>query len=583
MFLLWTLIAGVSSFFIFLIMVPAEERNVPLFLMGFLILFYTQILGVFTFLGLSYCLSPSYITTVLLCIMGISFYLCHREKCFTGIKSIEFKPLPLSSFILLSSIFAVYYTVIRYSLILPPLTTDGLLYHLPFAVNSFKTHSLSLCPLYFTEISMTYYPVGGSTFYHFFLYQGKEFLLKYVQMPFVLMGMAAVYLMAKKGKYPVLLSLGAMSLFAFLQPVLKESTLSYVDLIMAATFAAALYCFSAGNRRLLPLGVLSAAICISTKNFAPIYILVLIPFLFKMQEGTVSKKHLLSSILFLLFAGGFTYIRNLVLTHNPFFPAEINLGRYTLFRGVAVYSRSSFPLALKKLITLFYQPISMVDPNAAVSFLLFVFLFIALLLSFVRDRNLFFVFLLVPISIVIYVSTIPTNYLQIRHLLPLYAIFSLAFFYPFRYVKKLQWVPFLLLCFCIVETIGRPVVILRFLVTLPLFFAAFYLPARKKRYLISLTAAFMLFAVLLFWPFVLTSDTYQSFKYNGWKSFYGKEAEVWEFVQKNSEREKNIAYIGGFLLYPFYGKTYGNRVFYQSVNSIETFPVHYYRTQSLFT
>jgi len=52
---------------------------------------------------------------------------------------------------------------------------------------------------------------------------------------------------------------------------------------------------------------------------------------------------------------------------------------------------------------------------------------------------------------------------------------------------------------------------------------------------------------------------------------------MWEFVQKNSETEKNIAYIGEFLLYPFYGKTYSNRVFYQSVNSIETFPVHYYK------
>jgi hypothetical protein len=577
MFLLWTAIAGISSFFIFLIILPGEERNIPLFLMGFLILFYAQILGVFMFLGISGCLSPPYITAVFLFIIGISVYLCHREKIFTGIRGITFKPLPLSFLVLLSFIFALYYTVVYHSIMLPPLTTDGLLYHLPFAVDSYKTNSLSLCPLYFTEISMTYYPVGGSIFYHFCLYNGKEFLLKFVQMPFALMGMAAVYLMAKKGKYPLLLCIGAMGLFAFLKPVLKESALSYVDLIMTGTFAATLYCFSAGNRRLIPLGILSAAICVSTKNFAPMFILVLLPFLFKMKEGTVSKKYLALSILFFLFAGGFTYVRNIILTRNPFFPAEITFGGFTLFKGVAVYSGDSFLGAFKNLVTFFRQPISMVDPNATVSLLLFVFLFISIVLSFVRDRDLFFVFLLVPVLIIIYVFTIPTNYLQIRHLLPLYAIFSLSFVYPFKYVKKLQWIPLVLLCFFIFETIGRPVLITRFMVTALIFFVAFYLPSRKKRYLLSLAAPCIFFIVLLLWPFILASDTYPSVKYGGWKFFYGSEAEMWEFVQKNSETEKNIAYIGEFLLYPFYGKTYSNRVFYQSVNSIETFPVHYYK------
>ena len=82
--------------------------------------------------------------------------------------------------------------------------------------------------------------------------------------------------------------------------------------------------------------------------------------------------------------------------------------------------------------------------------------------------------------------------------------------------------------------------------------------------------------LLLGWKLILTYDIYPEIRYGMWKIFYGKQGELWEFAQKNSVEPKNIAYVGEFFLYPFYGVNYKNNVFYQSVNSVDTLPIHKY-------
>jgi hypothetical protein len=67
---------------------------------------------------------------------------------------------------------------------------------------------------------------------------------------------------------------------------------------------------------------------------------------------------------------------------------------------------------------------------------------------------------------------------------------------------------------------------------------------------------------------------YNNTKYKTWKMFYGAKSDLWEFINENSQQPKNISYIGDFLIYPFYGNNYQNNILYQSINSVETAPIH---------
>jgi len=61
-----------------------------------------------------------------------------------------------------------------------------------------------------------------------------------------------------------------------------------------------------------------------------------------------------------------------------------------------------------------------------------------------------------------------------------------------------------------------------------------------------------------------------------WKIIYKQQEILWEFIEKNSGKGKNIAYVGEFLTYPLYGSRFQNNIFYQSINSIDTLPVYKY-------
>jgi len=178
-----------------------------------------------------------------------------------------------------------------------------------------------------------------------------------------------------------------------------------------------------------------------------------------------------------------------------------------------------------------------------------------------------------------YFILIPPNYYQIRHLLPIYGICAIAFVFPFQ-KGYFQYLPFLFLFyfFCLLFPYNHQNVYL-FLIIFTIFTISFYLI--KKFPVFNFIFFFFFFLYLSIYLFPVATFSYNKVKFKIWGTFYKDFADVWEFVGKS--KNKNISYVGGFLLYPFFGENYSNNLYYQSVNSVETYPVHFYKGKIVFS
>jgi len=552
-----------SSFFYSLFF---EREKFLEFLLIFSIIFYSQILFFSLLLGTFHLLEGKYL--FLLSFLSFIFSLKLFRKPHFKIGSGS----PFSYFSL--CVVLSFYTVIfQYTLPLPPLTTDGLLYHLPFAVHYIKTHSLSIPHLFFSDVAMSYYPVGGDIFYSFALISFPEIFVKYTQFPFVIIGSLSIFLLMKKNGFSGVSSTIAASIFALIKPVFKESCLSFVDLMMGSCFLASIYFFSSDRKEDIIPGILSSSIFLSIKTISLLFFLPVIPFLFTRKKGHLNKKLLYFSLFLLTFCGFYSYIRNFILTKNPFFPVQISTGNFVIFKGIYIYSKTPFFEKLKNFLFLIKKPISMVDMSFSTSALLLFSLFVSLILSF-KNKKHFYLFLIVPISTILYLLFVPSNYHQIRHLLPLFGIVSICPVYIFR--RKEKYSPFLifLFIFLAIKNMKGPSLFLFF--SLLSFLSLFIYPVSKKGIKkIALIPACCISIYLVFWISVFL-PVYKFSKFKVWKTFYKQQGSLWEFIEKNSGKGKNIAYVGEFLTYPLYGSHFQNNVFYQSINSVDTPGVYKY-------
>jgi len=549
-----------------------EKDNFPEFLLIFLIIFYSQILCFSMVLGFFHILNLKFLFFFSLVSVIISILKYKKET----IKIFLTSSFSNFNIIIFSLVFSFYFfACIQLSFLLPPLATDGLLYHLPFAVHFLKTSSISLCPLYFGDIAMSYYPFGGEIFYFFTLLSQKEFLLKFTQLPFLIMGAISVFLISKELSLSNISSLLTSLIFAMTKPVFKEASLCFVDLMMASTFLASLYFLLKDKKKYIILAILSCTILISIKTLSLIYFVFLIPFFFKKRDGKYIKKDMFFSLVYFFLFGFFSYIRNFILTKNPFYPANISIGKFTIFPGLYIYKKTLSINCFKILLS----PQSHIDPSFFIISIMFLFLFISIFIYCIEKRKFPYLFFLPFFIILGYFILIPPNYYQIRHLLPIYGICAIAFVYPFK-KKQLQYLPFLFLFyfFCLLFPYNHQNVYL-FLIIFTIFTISFYLI--KKFPIFNFIFFFFFFLYLSIYLFPVATFSYNKVKFKIWGTFYKDWADAWEFVGKS--KNKNISYVGGFLLYPFFGENYSNNLYYQSVNSVETYPVHFYKGQIIFS
>jgi len=548
-----------SSFF--------ERERFLEFLLIFLIIFYFQILCFSLLLGTFHLLELK--TFLLLSFLSFVFSLKTLRKFHFRTENIS-----LFSYFSICIVLSFYTVILQYSIALPPLTTDGLLYHLPFAVHYIKTHSLSIPHLFFSDVSMSYYPIGGDIFYTFSLLSFPEIFVKYTQIPFVIIGSLSIFLLMKKNGFSNVSSTIAASIFALIKPVFKESSLCFVDLMMGSCFLASLYFFSSNRKENIIPGILSSAIFLSTKTLSLLFFFPILPFLFTRKRGYLNKKLFCFFLIFFIFCGFYSYIRNFILTKNPFFPAQISIGNFVIFKGIYIYPKTLFFEKLKGFLFLLKKPVSIVDMSLATTLFFLSTFFLSIIFSY-RNKKFFYLFLMVLISTMLYLLFIPSNYHQIRHLLPLSGIISICPVYLFKKKEKYSPLLIFLLFYLVIKNIIKGFPLFLFFSFL-FFLSLFIYPVSKKGVKkIALIPAFCISIYLVFW-ISMFYPVYKFSKFKIWKTFYKQQASLWEFIEKNSEKGKNIAYVGEFLTYPLYGSHFQNNVFYQSINSIETIPVYKY-------
>jgi len=540
-------------------------------LLDILVIYYGQVIAVFTILGHFDRLSAAWITAAFAAIFLISLAGLGRIRR-AGVTGPEIAVGHVYPFLLA---WCVYVIIIYF---LPPLTTDGLLYHLPFALQYLARASLDFPRVFFADIAMAYYPHGGDLLYCFALFARQEGLLCLVQLPFAVMGALAVYLFLVRQAFDRGLAAAGASLFLILSPICREAQMCFVDLAMAGYFLAALYYFSVGDRRKVFLGWVAAGLLIGTKNLALFFFALSLPLFIRTFPGRRAWPALTAGLFFFLVIGGYSYWRNLFLFHNPVFPADISIGGQALFPGVYHYSSTPFPTSLAHLLRLFFHPSSAADPHRVTTAVIFLFLLIAIVFSFRRKESLALrYFFLIPVTaVILYTAGIPSFYHQVRHLLPVYGIFAAALVFPFRVWPR--WRPLLggLFIYIALDTVVR-----RAWLGCALLFGILagiiYLAGRKARAKPALLVLGLLYvSYFLYWQAPVTGSGYSFQKFRIWQKVYGEQGQLWHFVQTNSGSGRIIAYVGDFLVYPLYGPAWQNTVYYQSVNSVREEPVHTY-------
>jgi len=199
--------------------------------------------------------------------------------------------------------------------------------------------------------------------------------------------------------------------------------------------------------------------------------------------------------------------------------------------------------------------------------------------------------LLLPAALAaLYLAAVPPFYHQVRHLLPLSGILVAA---ACAGVACFRIGAVLLPCLYLFFLVRSPFSSLVIPVLLPVVCIAsaafFILRGQARQGLTAGVAGTVLFAAAAGWAWWACSGRplpYDEVKRAAWAKYYGDEGRFWAYVQRftdtGNEGGKNpvkgvvIAYAGEFLLYPLFGAHLQNEVVYQSVNTVETLPVHRY-------
>ncbi|MFO8057188.1 MAG: hypothetical protein R6V10_07840 [bacterium] len=224
-------------------------------------------------------------------------------------------------------------------ILFPPTGVDDLEYHLPFMAKSLQTGGL--LPFLTPYTGPIYYPQTIEAGYLWLVLPiHDDFLLNLGNLPFhLLLALSARQMLREWGvkrNYAAL----AMPFLLYSAIVSKQAWVAHVDVPLAALFLFAclmLLRYEKESRKPeLVLFGLAAGLLMGTKYSALGYCGLLIAGGFGLElllrRGMRSAVYLvLASVALMLAAGGYWYLRNLVITGTPLYPAGISLFGIELF------------------------------------------------------------------------------------------------------------------------------------------------------------------------------------------------------------------------------------------------------------
>jgi len=489
----------------------------------------------------------------------------------------------------------------------PPLGTDAYIYHLTFPVQWMKAGSLIRTATVFHEPAPTYSPMNGEFFYAWLMIALKSDIIaangQFIFLPFAAL---AIYLIFARVGLSQRLALGLAAFFFLSRPFFQELDIAYVDLISLSFYLSGIYFLlnlKSGWRSLLFFSI-SLGLFAGAKYVNLIYLAALSPFMIYgllsskkkalQDEGLEGRRGawIFGALLCFAALSGYSYIRNLIETGNPFFPSDFSLFGIRIFSGMfnpgSLIEKES---GLAGIIGVFIAPQEKYSPGAIAGGLLLLVSILAVIKSGLRKEPGPLLLALSPfIAGALYFFYSPFR--DYRLLFPLYAGLYINAGIVFRsfldrkYVREIfivllvaialfeMWAPITagwafaekitaLLVFCII-------VALLFVITgaAALWKLALSRMPQKASFIKTTTvAALMIFAiyfVLGLWNVYFKSYEARRYIYisDRWADF-GK---CWRWLHEN-EPEKNlrVACTGTQMIYPLFDKEFKNDVFYISV------------------
>ncbi|MDP2691971.1 MAG: glycosyltransferase family 39 protein [Candidatus Gracilibacteria bacterium] len=221
-----------------------------------------------------------------------------------------------------------------------PWEYDTIAYHMPIVVEWIQQHSL--WDVFYAAWGgpLGYYPSNHELMVSWLVLPfGHDYLANLMNFWIIALMVVVTYKIMREMGVGDFLSWLAGALVMVMPIFLRQMGTGQVDMLMALGVVISWYYFLRSYKRqdgLLLFPVLfSMAIMLGTKYLSVVYILPLLVIFFFLA-GAWRKTHRLWWLWFLLVLGtlgSMWYWRNLILTGNPIFPADVRIGDLVLFQG----------------------------------------------------------------------------------------------------------------------------------------------------------------------------------------------------------------------------------------------------------
>src|SRR3989344_3891409 len=319
----------VSTFLLFYSQIIITEFSLGLF----------SVLGIYSLAALNILLSTGIVFAVRWRFgrKTLSAYISNAWQSLVAAKSLVRKD-PLWGILIFLAVAFVGW-IIFLGVIFPIHDFDGYSYHLTYIGNLIQNHTFLDAPTSLTWL--TGYPKGGEFIQAWsVLLTHSDMLSELSQIPFLLLGVYALYeLSTRIGAYKKQARFAAI-LFVFLPVVLNQLKTTYVDVMLCSLFFAGLAMVVRRKLKRLDFVLIGIifSLLISLKPTGILFVLALIPLLLwnvYKSYGRVLRSYLWPLLLVILpaFFGLYWYIKNLLVYGNPIYPFGFKLAGVSIFSG----------------------------------------------------------------------------------------------------------------------------------------------------------------------------------------------------------------------------------------------------------
>jgi hypothetical protein len=334
------------------------------------VLFFAETTVLGAILGFSGLIKPEFFALAAALPAFASLFLKIPQKqwnfSFRAFLRLPFPVLVLAGIAMLGLLFLTLWAVVTH----PPPGGDGYIYHLYFPASWLASGRIGYIPLPYGVQAASYYPLNTELFYLWLMLPLREDLLtNTAQIPALVLCALCVYAMARRLGAALPGAVAGAACVLLIPGFVQQAAVARVDMFFSLWFLVSIFFMinwsETGQFAHLALAAASWGLFLGTKSLAvPYSVCIFVPFCLVLFSSKVAGRRFLSvfvTFLLLIACGGFWYIRNGLVTGNPFYPLEFSVAGLRLFAGA--YSREAMkvfhesnPRVLLDIVNLFLSP-----------------------------------------------------------------------------------------------------------------------------------------------------------------------------------------------------------------------------------